>query len=251
MNTALADPLFSSAPFGAYMPWAMAFGFGLLAFTMAMVAGWFADLALHSRGRMMLFPLAFAVARGRGRKVKRTESLLHAAAATCFCALLPFLSGDPERDLLPLAIVIGMAVPAAVMDAKITIIPEEITWPLLFWGLMASPWTASMQDAAYGAAIGWVAMWMPMTLVGWTKGVDTRSGGDVAAAAAGGAIVGVSGLGVYLFLTAIIFMLHSAWSRSGQERWTPMGPALFASIPLAALCHEQVISMLSALRLPL
>ncbi len=127
------------------------------------------------------------------------------------------------------------AVPACVFDLELNIIPEEMTWGLLFVGALASPWNMGTEDAVIAAAMATGAIWISMALIEYTTGKNTRSGGDIAAAAAGGAWVGVANSGVYLFTVCVVFVASVGILRHDEESWTPMGPALLAAIPLAPL----------------
>lgn len=153
--------------------------------------------------------------------------------AALLCGLLPLLS---SAAFPVLAAFIVLAVPASVMDIRLLIIPEEFTWSLLFLGALLSPWNIGAEDAVLGAAVASAVTWIAMTGMEYRTGLPMRSGGDIAAAAAGGAWVGFFASGVFVFLACAIFMLYTLSSRSSnKDGWVPMGPALLAAIPLTPL----------------
>jgi prepilin signal peptidase PulO-like enzyme (type II secretory pathway) len=151
------------------------------------------------------------------------------------CAAIPLLVAIP---LPALAVLIVLAVPGSVMDARLLIIPEEFTWALLFSGALLSPWHVGAEDAVIGAAIACGVTWITMTLMEYRTGLPMRSGGDIAAAAAGGAWVGMASSGVYLLSACVIFAACAALSGAlSEKRFLPMGPALLAAIPVAPVLY--------------
>lgn len=155
------------------------------------------------------------------------------AAVVCalLCGSLPLWS---TISFPVLALLIALAVPASVMDARLLVIPEEFTWALLFAGALLSPWHSGAEDAILGAAIASGVTWITMAAMEYKTGLPMRAGGDIAAAAAGGAWVGMLASGVFVFSACVIFMAYTVatGTSSGGRRWVPMGPALLAAIPL-------------------
>nr|WP_250807991.1 prepilin peptidase [Neorhizobium tomejilense] len=134
------------------------------------------------------------------------------------------------------AVLVLMAVclPACVMDLELMVIPEELTWTLLFAGALISPWHAGADDAVIGAALATGALWLSLAAVEYSTGRNMRAGGDIAAAAAGGAWVGMSLSGVYVLSACLVFSCYYLALRyRNDEGWVPLGPALLAAIPVA------------------
>ncbi|MBY3433171.1 hypothetical protein HFN89_03110 [Rhizobium laguerreae] len=164
--------------------------------------------------------------------------LRFAAVTALICALVPVIVTIP---LPALAILVALAVPAAVMDVRLLVIPEEFTWALLFAGALLSPWHLGAEDAIAGAAIASAVTWVTMTLMEYRTGLPMRSGGDVAAAAAGGAWVGMTSSGVFVLCACAIFMAYAALSGAlAERRFLPMGPALLAAIPIAPVLNSWI-----------
>jgi prepilin signal peptidase PulO-like enzyme (type II secretory pathway) len=156
------------------------------------------------------------------------------ALSAVVCGLLPLvLTVSPAV----LALFVVLAVPASIMDVRLMIIPEEFTWALLFSGALLSPWHFGAQDAIIGAAIACATTWAVMAGVELRTGLPLRSGADIAAAAAGGAWVGMVASGVFVLISCFVFIVYSlaAGALPGNRRFVPMGPALLVSIPLAPL----------------
>ena len=126
-----------------------------------------------------------------------------------------------------------ICVPASILDLRHHIIPEELTWSLLFAGVFLSPWYINVESSMIGAATACAIVWFALAFVGFRTGLDTRSGGDVAAASAAGAWVGFENISGYLLSVSTIFIIACIFARRKKVYWLPMGPALFISIPLA------------------
>ena len=154
-------------------------------------------------------------------------------------SLLFFLFAE-NSSIYVVILLTALCVPAAIMDFRFHIIPEEFTWALLFTGMLLSPWSLSLESSVIGAAVGCISIWVSMTLVGYLKGVDTRSGGDVAGASAAGAWVGIENLGGYLLAVSVVFIIACLIAHRKNVHWLPMGPALFISIPLAKFLSELI-----------
>jgi hypothetical protein len=148
------------------------------------------------------------------------------------CGSLPLWS---TISIPILAVLIALAVPASIMDIRLLIIPEEFTWALLFTGALLSPWNSGAEDAILGAAVSAGVMWTTMTALEYRTGLPLRAGGDVAAAAAGGAWVGMFASGMFILVACAIFTAYTFLTSTSSKghRWVPMGPALLAAIPLA------------------
>lgn len=153
--------------------------------------------------------------------------------SVAFFAAFGWASAWHDLSAPTVAALSGLAAAAAVIDLRLHVIPEELTWALLFSGLLLGSFAPHAAAGAAGAAAAAACVWLAMAVVGWARRVDTRAGADVAAAAAGGAWVGVSGVGIYLLVAAGVFLSTSILARMRGDAWSPMGPALVVAIPLA------------------
>jgi len=114
----------------------------------------------------------------------------------------------------------------AEMDWRETWLPAVITFPLFWIGLLFSPFTLSIEERAWGAFIGFFTMWFSMTAVGYLKKMNLFAGGDIALACAAGAWIGIGKMPIFLFSSAIIFILIALPARLRGQMMVPMGPAL-------------------------
>lgn len=156
------------------------------------------------------------------------------AVAGAATAVTPWLWGGFGPEAAWTIFFLWAAVLAAWIDAVEHVIPEEITWTLLFSGLLASPFGLDLLDRAGGAATCAAAMYAALAVTGWLKGLDTRAGGDVAMAAAAGAWVGLASAPAFLLASSLAYVAYAGPARMGGAVWVPMGPALAAGALAAA-----------------
>lgn len=168
------------------------------------------------------------------------EFLLGAA-----CAASPLvLPGFAEAAAAAFVLVIGFLV--AVIDWENAMVPEELTWTLLFVGMLASPIEPELQYRVVGAAIGAGLGWAMTTVPGWMKGVDTRAWGDVAMAAGVGAWMGcfaVAPLCVAAAAAHLVMCLAYGGKREEGGTWTPFGPALMVSFAAAVMAYPTFMGL--------
>lgn len=189
-------------------------------------------------GSLQLVPvLGWLACRGRcpcGARVPWRYPVAEACAGFATAAM-PFLADGPGPRTLAAVFLLWSGILASWIDAKEHIIPEEITWTILFSGLLLSPFEPDMAFRVAGAATCCGAMWLSLAAAGWARGVDARAGGDVALAAAAGAWVGMGGAASLLLLSCLFFVAYAAPFRLRGEEWTPMGPALCLGLLSASL----------------
>jgi leader peptidase (prepilin peptidase)/N-methyltransferase len=168
------------------------------------------------------------------------EFLLGAACASSPFVLASFAAAAAATVVLVLGFLI------AVIDWENSMVPEELTWVLLFAGLLASPVEPELQYRVVGAAIGAVLGWAMTTVPGWWKGVDTRAWGDVAMAAGVGAWMGCFAVAPLCVAAAAVHLVVClAYGGKGEEggTWTPFGPALMTSFAIAAMTYPAFMGL--------
>lgn len=204
----------------------------VVSFAVALAAAWVCDaLETDFREDSLLLPHVLSVLFGKGVQ-KRHPGVwpaLFLAVAGAFCAI-----AAPGNTLATI-VLCSLAAAASVIDLRLNIIPEELTWGALFAGLFLSPWASDLNEAVAGAAIGCAAIWAALAFVGYVKKEDTRAGGDVASGAVAGAWVGMHEAGHLFMAMAVLYAAHSAIEAFKGKRWVPMGPSIFAAIPLTMI----------------
>lgn len=120
-------------------------------------------------------------------------------------------------------------------------LPAAVTTPLLWAGLLLSPFEPEVQSRVIGAAVGGGLFWAAFVITGWIKKMDVYSGGDVAMISVAGAWLGIMALCDLIFFTAAFFAVYAVPARLKGELGAPMGPALCASLlVVAVLRHLEV-----------
>lgn len=139
----------------------------------------------------------------------------------------------------------------SVIDLKNTLLPDIITIPLLWIGLLVNSYSvfASLNSAVYGAVVGYISLWLLQHIFKKLRGKNAIGYGDFKLLAALGAWLGLNSLlfiillssilGLLVGITLILFKKH-AWKKP-----LPFGPYLaFAGI-IAVLFHMQVQGLLN------
>ncbi len=136
----------------------------------------------------------------------------------------------------------GLVVISAV-DLALHVIPDELAWPLLFMGLLFSPFEPDLHMRVSGAAFGWVMMWGFMWLTGFMMGEDNVSWGDIILGTVVGAWIGLLVAPFALLAFCAIFALFSVpYIRKG-EKGAPCAPSFSIALLAVAPFHDQILKI--------
>jgi leader peptidase (prepilin peptidase)/N-methyltransferase len=126
-----------------------------------------------------------------------------------------------------------MLIAAAFIDYETTLLPDDLTLPLVGLGLIAAwqHWTdVALADAALGALFGYLSLWSVSTVYRLLRRVDGMAEGDFKLLAGLGAVFG------WQLLLAIVLLASAAGSAFGifmilgrghrREVPIPFGPYL-------------------------
>jgi prepilin signal peptidase PulO-like enzyme (type II secretory pathway) len=192
----------------------------------------------HRLGAVDLAPvLGWLIFKGRCRSCKTPVNSMYPIAEAVLGGLSVAIAFWSWPDMLTLCLMLALfwsLVVIAAIDWAIHIIPDEITWPLLFAGLLFSPLDPDLWTRVAGAALGCGLMWASLIVTGLLKRQDTTAGGDVALATVCGAWLGLYALPIQLFVTCLVFALFALPRRTRGQDWTPMGPAFAISFFIVA-----------------
>lgn len=121
----------------------------------------------------------------------------------------------------------------AAIDADTTLLPDAITQPLLWSGLLMSSlsWTGiSLSMSLWGACAGYLLLWLVLHLFKWITGKEGMGQGDLKLLAALGAWLGWPALLSLVLISSITGALVGIWLKSRQklspEGYLPFGPFL-------------------------
>lgn len=138
----------------------------------------------------------------------------------------------------------------AVIDAKTYLLPDKITLPLvwagLIWHWLVAP-VAVFDQAFWGAIAGYGSLWLIFWLFKWLTGKEGLGYGDFKLLAGIGAWLGVAALVPVVLLASCFGLLHALGLKllgrwQGQE--LPFGPALIAAASLLLLGGTDLTSLL-------
>ncbi len=159
--------------------------------------------------------------------------LVEALTALLFAAVA-FRFGAQPVVLLWCAFAATLVALAAI-DWDTTLLPDSLTLPLLWAGLISSAlgWTIALQSALWGAVAGYLSLWSVYWLFKLTTGKEGMGFGDFKLLAALGAWLGwqmilpiVLGASV---LGAVVGIAMKVSSSLREGRYVPFGPFLAGS----------------------
>lgn len=137
----------------------------------------------------------------------------------------------------------------AVIDLDTTLLPDDLTYPLLWAGLLAavmgiSP--VSLPDAVIGAMAGYLALWSLYWVFKLLTGKEGMGYGDFKLLAALGAWLGWQYLPVVVLLSSVVGLVFAvSMMASGsvkRDQGIPFGPYLAIAGWIALLWGERIVS---------
>ncbi|WP_444896378.1 prepilin peptidase [Microbulbifer sp. SSSA005] len=134
------------------------------------------------------------------------------------------------------------------IDFDKQLLPDSITLPLLWAGLLINIWGAfaSLQDAVIGAIAGYLSLWLVFHIFKIVTGKEGMGAGDFKILAAIGAWFGWQVLPMVILLSAAVGAAAGiSWSIAvGRDRNLPIafGPYLAGAGWIAMLWGEQIMS---------
>ncbi len=123
-------------------------------------------------------------------------------------------------------------VAASLIDWDTTLLPDSLTLPLLWAGLLAAAlgWTQPLEQALWGAVAGYLSLWSVYWLFKLTTGKEGMGGGDFKLLAALGAWLGPTLLLPLILgasvIGAVVGLGMKASGALREGRYVPFGPFL-------------------------
>jgi leader peptidase (prepilin peptidase)/N-methyltransferase len=176
--------------------------------------------------------LSFLALRGRCRYCRTPISWQYPLVeflSALACAVVAWKFGFGWPLLAALAFTWTL-IAAAGIDARTQLLPDQLTLPLLWLGLVISlvPLFVDAPTAILGAAIGWLSLWLVFWLFKLMTGKEGMGYGDFKLLAALGAWMGAMALLPIILLSsligAIIGGLILSISKKGRDTPIPFGP---------------------------
>ena len=165
-----------------------------------------------------------------GSRISARYPIVEALTGLLFAAI-GWRYGAQPAALLWCAVAATLVALAAI-DWDTTVLPDALTLPLLWAGLLAAAlgWTLPLADALWGAAAGYLSLWAVYWLFKLATGKEGMGYGDFKLLAALGAWLGWTMIVPILLMASVIgavvgiAMKMSASLREG--RYVPFGPFL-------------------------
>jgi leader peptidase (prepilin peptidase)/N-methyltransferase len=138
----------------------------------------------------------------------------------------------------------AMLVTLAGIDWDTTLLPDNLTLPLLWAGLVASAlgWTIPLADALWGAVAGYLSLWSVYWLFKLTTGKEGMGFGDFKLLAALGAWLGLKMVLPVVLAASVLGAIVGIGMKIGgalrEGRYVPFGPFL-AGAGVAAMLAGQ------------
>ena len=194
--------------------------------------------------------LSWLVLRGKcsacGTRISVRYPLVELATAALFAAC-SWRFGAQPTTLLWCGFV-ALLVAAAMIDWDTTLLPDDLTLPLLWAGLVVAGlgWTAlPLKDALWGAVAGYLSLWSVYWLFKLTTGKEGMGYGDFKLLAALGAWLGWSMvLPIVLGSSVIGAVVGIGMKLSGRLRegvYVPFGPFLAGAGLVVALAGADTV----------
>ena len=143
----------------------------------------------------------------------------------------------------------------SMIDVDHQLLPDTLTLPLLWIGLLASllPVFATVQDAVIGAACGYLVLWLVYQAFRLVTGKEGMGYGDFKLLAALGALLGWQVLPMVILLSSLVGAVVGVTliAITGRDRNIPIpfGPYLAAAGWIAMLWGEQLGNLYTGLLL--
>jgi leader peptidase (prepilin peptidase)/N-methyltransferase len=144
----------------------------------------------------------------------------------------------------------------AFIDHATGYLPDDITLPLLWAGLLLnlSGTFAPLQEAVIGAAAGYLVLWTVNAVFRLVRGIDGMGYGDFKMTAAVGAFVGWKYLFLVILLSSCVGLVFGVLQMIAARRgWDALfrfhfGPFIAIAGVAALMCGQAIVAWLPALR---
>ena len=171
--------------------------------------------------------------------------LVEAATGVLF-ALAAWKFG-PHPATLAWCAALGLLVAMALIDFDTQYLPDDLTYPLLWIGLVAAAlgWTIPLSTAVWGAVAGYLPLWLIATLFALVTKRQGMGGGDLKLLAALGVWLGWQAVLPIILLASVVGLCVIVPSKllgqHAQHRQYPFGPFLAGGGIVVMLIGPEVL----------
>ncbi|WP_298448200.1 A24 family peptidase [uncultured Marinobacter sp.] len=156
-------------------------------------------------------------------------------AVTALFSVITVVIGGPSESTLLALLLVWALIALTVIDFDTQLLPDSITLPLMWLGLMLSyfGYLGDFNSAFLGAAVGYLSLWSVYWLFKLATGKEGMGHGDFKLLAALGAWLGWELLPVVILLSsavgAVVGVSLMVFKKHGREVPIPFGPYLAAA----------------------
>jgi leader peptidase (prepilin peptidase)/N-methyltransferase len=183
-----------------------------------------------------------------GRRISARYPIVEALTGVLFAAAA--WKAGPGAGAAVYCLAMALLIAAAFIDLDTTLLPDDLTLPLIGLGLVAAwqHWTpVSLANAALGAFFGYFALWFVASAYKLVRGVQGMAEGDFKLLAGLGALLGWQALPSIILLSsavgAVVGLFMIVARGHGRNVPIPFGPYL-AGGGVAALFFGSQLSAL-------
>lgn len=139
----------------------------------------------------------------------------------------------------------AMLVALAFIDADTQYLPDQLTLPLIWLGLIfnINGSFVPLTSAVWGAVCGYMSLWLLCYIYKLLTGKIGMGGGDFKLLAALGAWLGVGVLPVLVFMAALIGIIAALVMKIAKGQQFAFGPSLAVAGWLIFIANEQILSL--------
>ena len=131
------------------------------------------------------------------------------------------------------------------IDADTQYLPDELTNPLIWLGLLANSTGNGLVDlkqSLSGAVLGYLSLWLLNKIHKTIRGIDGIGGGDLKLLAALGAWLGSLVLPIIVLVAAIIGILAAVVMKVAKSQPIAFGPSLAIAGWVVFIAYDKVIA---------
>ncbi|MFP3977855.1 prepilin peptidase [Marinobacter sp. KMM 10035] len=156
-------------------------------------------------------------------------------AVTALFSVITVVIGGPSESTLLALLLVWALIALTVIDFDTQLLPDSITLPLMWLGLMLSyfGYLGDFNSAFLGAVVGYLSLWSVYWLFKLATGKEGMGHGDFKLLAALGAWLGWELLPVVILLSsavgAVVGISLMVFKKHGREVPIPFGPYLAAA----------------------
>ena len=199
------------------------------------------------RNRDLIPILSFLLLKGKcffcNKKISSRYLLIELAACACFLTCV-VASNDNLVRITLFCLMVGLLL-SSTIDIEHGILPDQITLPLLWTGLMVNLYLelVPLSAAVLGATLGYISLWLLFWIYKFLRDKEAFGYGDFKLLAAVGAWFGFQSIPstlLYASITGLIWALLKGFIEKGLIKSIPFGPFISLGVVIYILSSNSL-----------